>query len=202
MGVKLNFDKIENMDGWGKQSVLNLKYSINLRKNISFERFIYALGIRHIGLENAKLIAKNLKSIKNFLLLSNLKKIDDLLNIDGIGETQIESIKKFFLITQNIEILNDLNKLLSIKDATELKKNGLLNNKTFMITGKLEGISRAEIKSLIEENSGSIISNVSKKLNYLIVGDKPTKRKLETAKELKVKLLKQEELFKMLDKTS
>jgi len=71
-----------------------------------------------------------------------------------------------------------------------------------MITGKLEGISRAEAKSLIEENSGSIISNVSKKLDYLITGMKPTKKKIEIAKKLNIKILKQEELLKMLNKTS
>jgi DNA ligase (NAD+) len=199
---KFDFNQIENLDGWGKQSIINLKYSISLRKNISFERFIYALGIRHIGLENAKLIAKNLKSIKNFLLLSKFDKIDDLLNIDGIGETQINSIKNFFLNKTNIKVLNELSKSLVIKDAIELKKNGLLNNKTFMITGKLEGISRAEAKSLIEENSGSIISNVSKKLDYLITGVKPTKKKIELAKKLNIKILKQQELLKMLNKTS
>ena len=199
---KLDFNIIENLDGWGKQSIINLKYSINLRKNISFERFIYALGIRHIGLENAKLIAKNLKSIKNFLLLSEFDKIDDLLNIDGIGETQINSIKNFFLNKTNIKVLNELSMSLAIKDAIEFKKNGLLNNKTFLITGKLEGISRAEAKSLIEENSGSIISNVSKKLDYLITGVKPTKKKIETAKKLDIKILKQQELLKMLNKTS
>ena len=199
---KLDFNRIENLEGWGKQSIINLKYSINLRKNISFERFIYALGIRHIGLENAKLIAKNLKSIKNFLSLSKFNKIDDLLNIDGIGETQINSIKNFFLNKTNIKVLNELSKFLVIKDAIEFKKNGLLNNKTFMITGKLEGISRAEAKSLIEENSGSIISNVSKKLDYLITGVKPTKKKIETAKKMNIKILKQQELLKMLNKTS
>jgi len=199
---KLDFNKIENLEGWGKQSIINLKYSINLRKNISFERFIYALGIRHIGLENAKLIAKNLKSIKNFLLLSKFDKIDDLLNIDGIGETQINSIKNFFQNKTNIKVLNELSMSLVIKDAIEFKKNGLLNNKTFLITGKLEGISRAEAKSLIEENSGSIISNVSKKLDYLITGVKPTKKKIETAKKLNIKILKQQELLKMLNKTS
>ena len=92
----LNFNKIEKMDGWGRQSVSNLKYSIDERKTISFERFIYALGIRHIGLENAKLISKNLKSFKNFLKLSDKKNIQDLINIDGIGDTQINSMKNFF----------------------------------------------------------------------------------------------------------
>ena len=70
-----------------------------------------------------------------------------------------------------------------------------------MITGKLVGISRAEAKSLIEQKSGSIISSVSKKLNYLIVGDKPTKRKVELAKELNIKIINQEELTQILNKT-
>ncbi|MDA9731050.1 NAD-dependent DNA ligase LigA [Candidatus Pelagibacter sp.] len=199
---KLDYKKIENLDGWGRQSVANLNYSINLRKNISFEKFIYALGIRHIGLENAKIIAKNLKTLKNFISLSKKKNFEDLLNIDGIGETQINSIKNFFLNTTNTKVLNELGKILSVKDATIKKTTGLLNNKTFMITGKLEGISRAEAKSLIEENSGSIVSNVSKKLDYLIIGEKPTKRKIDLAKELKIKILSQNQWFNILKKTS
>ena len=71
-----------------------------------------------------------------------------------------------------------------------------------MFTGKLTGMSRAEAKSLIEKNSGTIISNVSKKLDYLIIGDKPTKRKVEAAKELKIKILDQSELQKLLNKSS
>ena len=196
---KLDYNKIENLDGWGRQSVANLKYSINLRKNISFDKFIYALGIRHIGLENAKLISKNLKSIENFISLSKNNNLNDLLDIDGIGETQISSIKNFFLNTVNVTVLNELNKILDIKDAKLKKTNGLLNNKTFMLTGKLEGMSRAEAKSLIEENSGSIVSTVSKKLDYLIIGEKPTKKKIDLAKELKIKILNQSEWLKMLD---
>jgi len=198
----LNFDKIEKMDGWGRQSVSNLKYSIDERKTISFERFIYALGIRHIGLENAKLISKNLKSFKNFLKLSDKKNIQDLINIDGIGDTQINSMKNFFSNKTNLVVLNNLAKELKIKDTISIKENGLLNNKTFMLTGKLEGMSRAEAKSLIEQNSGAIISNVSKKLDYLIIGDKPTRRKIEAAKELNIKILKQSEWLKMLNKVS
>ena len=198
----LNFNKIEKMDGWGRQSVSNLKYSIDERKTISFERFIYALGIRHIGLENAKLISKNLKSFKNFLKLSDKKSIEDLINIDGIGDTQINSMKNFFSNKTNLVVLNNLAKELKIKDAISIKENGPLNNKTFMLTGKLEGMSRAEAKSLIEQNSGAIISNVSKKLDYLIIGDKPTRRKIEAAKELNIKILKQSEWLKMLNKVS
>ena len=198
----LDFDKIEKLDGWGKLSISNLKYSIQERTNISFERFIYSLGIRHIGLENAKLISKNLKKSSNFLNLSKDKNFEELLNIDGIGETQINSIKNFFSNKTNLKIINELINKLNIKDAQAIKKDGLLANKTFMLTGKLNGISRAEAKSLIEENSGSIVSNVSKKLDYLIVGEKPTKRKVESAKELKIKILNQQEWSKILNKSS
>ena len=198
----LNYEKIKNMEGWGIQSVSNLKYSIDARKNISFERFIYALGIRHIGLENAKLIAKYLKSSKNFLTLSKSGKINELLNIDGIGETQINSIKNFFLNKTNLKVLNELSQVLSIKNSIEDKKDGPLKEKTFLLTGKLDGISRAEAKSIIEQNSGTIVSGITKKLNYLIVGDKPTKRKIDTAKQLKVKILNQKEWLSMLDNTS
>ena len=71
-----------------------------------------------------------------------------------------------------------------------------------MLTGKLDGISRAEAKSLIEENSGTTVSSVSKKLDFLIIGDKPTKRKVENAKDLKIKIIDQYEWLKMLNKTS
>ena len=136
----------------GENSQLqNLKQSIELRKNISFERFIFSLGIRHIGLENAKLISKNLKFPKNFFSLSKMDKFKELSIIDGIGETQINSIKNFFSNKKNLLILNKLEKILNIGNSIALNKSGLLNNKNFMLTGKLDGISRAEVKSIIEQ---------------------------------------------------
>ena len=196
----LNYEKIQSLEGWGKLSVANLRYSIEKKKNISFERFIYSLGIRHIGLENAKLISRHLKSPSNFISLSKNKNFTDLLNIDGIGETQIKSIRDFFLNETNMKVINELNKILNIKKAVEATKDGALANKTFMFTGKLDGMSRAEAKSVIESNSGTIVSNVSKKLDYLIIGEKPTKRKVDIARELKVKILNQNELNKLLKK--
>ena len=198
----LDFKKIENLEGWGRQSIQNLKYSINQRKNISLERLIYSLGIRHIGLENAKILSKYFKSFSNFINISNELNLDDILNIDGIGETQLKSVKNFFDNKVNINILKELQKILDVKDAIIKNKNGLLNEKTFMVTGKLNGISRAEIKSLIDENSGSSVSTVTKKLDYLIIGDKPTKKKLDKAKELKITILNQSQFLKMLNITS
>jgi DNA ligase (NAD+) len=198
----LDFKKIENLEGWGRQSMENLKYSINQRKNISLERLIYSLGIRHIGLENAKILSKYFRSFSNFINFSNEVNLDDILNIDGIGETQLKSVKNFFNNKVNLNILKELQKILFVKDAVTKDKKGILNEKTFMVTGKLNGISRAEVKSLIEENSGSSVSTVTKKLDYLIIGDKPTKKKVDKAKELKIIILNQIEFLKMLNITS
>ena len=195
----LDFDKIENLEGWGKQSVENLKYSINQRKNISLERLIYSLGIRHIGLENAKILSKYFKSFSKFINFSNEVILDDILNIDGIGETQLDSVKIFFDNRVNLNILRELQKILEVEDAAIKNKDGLLHEKTFMVTGKLKGISRAEVKSLIEENSGTSVSTVTKKLNYLITGEKPTKKKVDKAKELKITILNQSQFLKMLN---
>ena len=199
---KLDYDKIKELEGWGKLSVENLRYSINQKKNISLERLIFALGIRHIGLENAKLLSKYFTSFLNFQNLSKSNKFDDLLNIDGIGDTQVTSIKSFFANEINVQVLSELGNILVIKNVEVLQKNGLLKSKSFLVTGKLSGISRAEVKSLIEENSGNTVSSVSNKLDYLITGEKPTKRKVDSAKQLKVKIISQFEFLKMLNKTS
>ena len=198
----LDYKQIEKLEGWGRQSVSNLRYSIEERKNISLEKFIYSMGIRHIGLENAKILAKYFKTSKNFIDLCYNKNFDELLDIDGIGESQINSLKKFFLNKENLIVLISLQKLLNIKDAILIKSDGFLKDKTFMITGKLTGISRAELKSLIEKNSGTIISSVSKKLDFLVAGEKPTKRKIDSANELNIKIIDQNELLKMLKMTS
>jgi DNA ligase (NAD+) len=198
----LNYDVIERLEGWGKLSVTNLRFSINYKKKISLDRFVYSLGIRHIGQENAKIISRHLKNSINFFKLSNVKNIESLSNIDGIGNTQIQSIKKFFLNKTNLRILSELEKNIKIENIVLMNKKGLLKDKTFMLTGKLNGVSRAEAKSLIEKNSGKTISNVNRKLDYLIAGEKATVKKINLAKELNIKIINQKEWMEMLNKTS
>ena len=194
----LNFNKIENLEGWGKISVQNLKSSIEKSKSTTLQRFIYSLGIRHIGIENAKLISDHVKNIENFIKIIKNNQFDKFLNIDGIGDTQINSLKSFFSDQINLKILIELKNILNI-DSQSLVKNGILKNKTFMFTGKLHGISRAEAKSIIEKNSGTTLSNVSKNLDYLVVGEKPTKKKIDQAQLLDVRVISQEELKKLLN---
>ncbi len=194
----LDYNKISNLEGWGDLSVSNLKYSIDQSKKVSLDKFLYAIGIRHIGIENAKLLAEHVKSIKNFIILVNKDKLNEFLDIDGIGETQINSLKTFFENKSNFKIIEKLSSILNISDL-KLNKDGKLLNNTFMFTGKLSNMSRAEAKSLIEENSGSVVSSVNKKLKYLIIGEKPTNRKIEEAKKLGIKILSQKEWLTLLN---
>ena len=195
---RLNYKKIEQLEGWGKLSVNNLKLSIEKSKKVTLQRLIYSIGIRHIGIENAKLISDNVKNISNLIEVIKQNNFDKFLSIDGIGETQVNSLKSFFSNQSNINIIIDLKKVLDI-ESRSLNKNGILRNKTFMFTGKLEGMSRAEAKSLIEKNAGVTLSGVSKNLNYLIIGDKPTKKKIDQAKKLGIKILSQKDLKELLN---
>ncbi len=194
----LNYKKIKKLDGWGETSVNNLRKSIEKSKIIGLDKFIFSLGIRHIGQENAKLLSQYFLNIKKFNDLTKNFNFNSLGNLDGIGETQIKSLKNFFSDQINLNVVNELISILDIKNVQQNIKGKLLN-KTFMFTGKLSNISRAEAKSLIEENSGKILSNVGKKLNYLVTGEKPTVKKIKLAKELNIKIISQSEWKKLLN---
>ena len=194
----LNYKKIENLDGWGQQSIANLKYSIEKSKNLTLNKFIFSLGIRHIGQENAKLIAKHLQKKENFAKIDKNYNFDSFANIDGIGETQISSLKKFFSLKENLKVVKYLLKYLYIQNEKN-NNSGKLRNLSFLITGKLDNMSRAEAKVIIEKNSGKILSSINKNLNYLIVGDKPTTKKVNQAKELDIKIINQKDLIDLLN---
>ena len=193
----LNFKIIENLEGWGKLSVSNLNYSIENSRSTTLDKFIYSLGIRHIGQENAKLIAETVKTIDDLKKIDSNYNFKTFLNIDGIGDTQVKSLQNFFNNKINIKIINSLSKCLKIKKIIRTN-TGKLNNKSFLITGKLKDISRAEIKSIIEQNSGKTLSSVTNKLNYLIIGEKPTTNKVQKAKELKINIISQDQFMEFL----
>ena len=193
----LNFQSISSLEGWGTQSAENLKNSINKSKKLKLDKFIYSLGIRHIGQENAKLISEFLGDYSNFIKLKEKKIIEDLSNIDGIGETQITSLKNFFKNKINLKVFLSLNKILNIEKNVIKKTTGTFSGKILMFTGKLNNISRAEAKSIVENNGGKIVSNVSKKLDYLVAGEKPTSRKIKMANDLKIKILNQTDFEKI-----
>jgi DNA ligase (NAD+) len=197
----LDFLKIEKLEGWGALSVNNLKIAIENSKTISISKFIYSLGIRHIGQENAKNLSRYFISIKNFLKLTNpdllINEINNLDEIDGIGETQAESLIQFFKDKKSTKVVLELSAILKIQNYIEKKIDSVFSGKSIMFTGGFSNMSRSEAKSLVETLGGKILSSVSKKLDYLIVGSsKPTKKKIDKALELNVKILKEEEWLK------
>ncbi len=194
----LDYQKIEKLEGWGELSTNNLKVSIDKSKNIGLDKFIFALGIRHIGQENAKLLAQYFQTKYNFIRITNNFDYNSLSTIDGIGETQITSLKNFFINKNNLKVVNELFAIMNIKNIKQ-NNEGKLRNKSFMFTGKLTNISRAEAKSLTEQNSGKILSNVTKKLDYLVTGEKPTTKKIKQAKELKIQVISQSDWQKLLN---
>ena len=201
---RLNYKKIENLEGWGKLSVENLKNAINKSSKILLDKFIYSLGIRHIGQENAKLLGNFFKSITKLIELFDSTKQESLLKniveLDGIGSAQLNSLKEFFSNKINNEIVSSLIKHLKIENSKILNKDGKLSGKTVMFTGGFKKISRSEAKSLVEENGGKVLGNISSKLNILVTGNsKPIKSKIEKAKKLGVKIISEVDWYKVLN---
>ncbi len=201
---KLNYNKILHLEGWGSLSINNLKKAIKKSQSISLDKFIYSIGIRHIGLENAKILASFFSSIKEFSKIFNLKSrkkfLLNLADLDGIGDTQVKSIDNFFSNETNIKIVKDLINELNINDFITKKDNGKFSNKKIMFTGGFKNMSRSEAKTIAENNGGKVMGSISKKLDYLVVGEsKPTKRKIDQAKQLNVKIILEKDWNKILD---
>ena len=202
----LDLNILKKIEGWGEKSINNLKNSINKSKEISLDRFIFSLGIRHIGEENAKVLAKYFLNEKSFFDLSKKlndsksKYRDELQSIDGIGNSQIESLKKFFFNSQNLKIVSELVSILRIEDYKYLKKKTPISGKLIIFTGTFVNNSRSELKSLAESMGAKIVSTISKKTDYLVVGSqKPTVRKINEANHLNLKVLTEDDWNKIIN---
>ena len=163
---KLNYSRIRNLDGWGDLSIENLKKAIEKSKTITLDKFIYSIGIRHIGQENAKILAAFFISIEEFSKLFIEKEREQILinlaDLDGIGETQINSINNFFSNEKNILISKNLINELKIQDLKPKIKEGKFSNKKLMFTGGFQNMSRSEAKSIAENNGGKVLGSISK----------------------------------------
>ncbi len=200
----LDYKKISKLEGWGELSINNLKSALKKSQSISLDRFIFSIGIRHIGQENAKILSGFFGSIKEFSKLFDIKNRKNLLinlvDLDGIGETQIQSINNFFLNKTNIRITKELIKKLNINNFSIQNNKGKFSNKKLMFTGGFKNMSRSEAKAIAENNGGKVLGSISKKLNILVVGDsKPTKKKIDQAKQLNIKIITEKEWNSILD---
>ncbi len=187
-------DKLINLEGYGEKSIENLLASIEDSKNKSFPKVLYALGIRHIGEGVAAKLSSEFKSLEN---LENASK-EDLEKIHDIGPSVYESLMSFFRDEKNkvlIKKLFDSGVQLELKSDNSIKN--LLNGKTFVITGTLDGMKREEAKELVIKNGGKVSSSISKKTDYLIAGENAGS-KLNKANELGVKVILQKEFLEMI----
>ena len=199
----LDFFKIEKLEGWGPLSINNLKKAIIKSHIITLDKFIYSIGIRHIGQENAKILAGFFGSVKDFTKLFDLKRrnhiLSNLIDLDGIGGTQTDSINSFFSNKTNIKITQKLINKLKINNYAN-KIGGKFYNQKLMFTGGFKDMSRSEAKAIAESNGGKVLGSISKKLDFLVVGEsKPAKKKIAQAKELNIKIILEKEWSKILN---
>jgi DNA ligase (NAD+) len=199
---------LQKHEGFGELSIKNLFEAINTKKQIELNRFIYALGIRHIGQENAKLIAKNYTSFDNFkaailkiisegLLFESSEEYKNLIQIDGIGQKVINSIIKFFTNTKNLQIVENLQAQLEIKTYEFISVESAISGKTVVFTGSLENISRNEAKAKAESLGAKVAGSVSAKTDYVIAGA-DAGSKLKKAQELGLKILTENEWLELV----
>ena len=201
----MDLNVLKDFNGWGEKSINNLKNSIEKSKTIQLDRFIFSLGIRHIGEENAKVLAKHFLNVNKFYeasktLIKSEKNLNELQSIDGIGNSQTESLKKFFSNKKNLKIVSELISILNINEYKFTKKRTAISGKIIMFTGGFVNKSRSELKFQAENMGAKIVSNISKKLDFLVAGSqKPTTRKINEAKELNIKILAENEWNKIIE---
>jgi len=200
----LNYDVIKKLEGWGELSINNLRQAILKAQTTKLDKFVFSIGIRHIGQENAKILAGFFESINNFTKLFKQEKrnqiLKNLVDLDGIGETQINSINSFFSNQTNIRIIQNLINELKVTNYIIKNIGGKLSNKKLMFTGGFQKMSRSEAKVIAENNGGKVLGTISKKLDFLVVGEtKPTKKKIDQARELKIKIISEKEWNKLLN---
>ena len=200
----LDYNKIEKLEGWGDLSIKNLKKAINNSRKINLDKLVDSIGIRHIGQENAKIIASFFGTIEKFkkVFIKEKREIanKNLLQLDGIGDTQVASIDSFFSNKINLKIVKDLIIELQVNDYEANLGKGIFSSKKVMFTGGFQHMSRSEAKVLAENNGGKVLGSVSKKLDFLVVGDtKPTVKKINQAKQLNIKIITEKEWNKMLN---
>ncbi len=191
---RLPYHKIINLEGFGKKSVENLRKSIEASKNRPIHRLITGLGIRYVGKSTAKILAENIKCVEELKDWS----IEDLIKLKDIGYKVATSIYDFFHTEQNLKMIYEL-KELGVKTCkeTEDKKLNVFKGKTFVFTGSLECCSRDKAKELVEKLGGKATSSVSKKTDYVIVGENPGS-KFEKAKKLGIKILNEKEFLDLV----
>ncbi len=193
---QLDFAAIGQLEGFGEKSISNLQSAISNSKKQPLHRLIYALGIRYVGETTAKTLAH---AIDHLLDLKNFDE-EALQKLEDIGPKVAGSVVQFFSNQDNIEMIHVLEALgLQLKNhKKEFTTGGGLDGQTFLFTGTLAQLKRSEAEEMVEKNGGKIVSGVSSKLNYLVVGE-DAGSKLEKAKKItSIKIISEAQFIKMV----
>jgi DNA ligase (NAD+) len=175
------------------KSAQNIIDAIEKSKTKPLSKFLYALGIRHVGETTAEDLARNFPRLDNFFHLSE----EDLMKVEGIGPEVAASVVRFFRDDKNKESIERLKKAGVKVIEPKSKERGNLAGKTFVFTGALKTFQRDEARNLVESVGGMTASSVSKKVDYVVIGEDPGS-KFDKAKELGIKTLTEEEFKKMI----
>jgi DNA ligase (NAD+) len=186
--------KLVRIEGFGEKSVQNLLNSIENSKKQPFHRVLYALGIRYVGSETAKLLADAFGSIDKLMNAS----VEQISSVYGIGPRIAESVYKFFHDERNLELIKRLKEAgLNFEVKPEEKAKKKLAGKTFVFTGTLKNFTREEAKEKVEELGGKVSNSVSRKTDYVVVGENPGS-KYDKARQLGVKIITEEEFLELI----
>ena len=193
--LKNRKEELTVIERLGEKSVSNLIEAIEESKKRPFERVLFGIGIRYVGIGAAQKLAENFDTIDKLISASE----EEIESVEDIGPSISSSIKQFFSNTENLEILDRLkNHGLQLKAKKKQKISDSLNGKNFVLTGTLSSISRDQAKELIIQHGGKAVSSVSSNTDYVVAGDKAGS-KLDKAKKLNIKILTEEEFFDLLD---
>ena len=195
--------KLEEREGWGPQSATKLFNAIAARRNIALDRFIYALGIRHVGETTAKLLARFYGSIEHFRAAmieasqgKDSEAFKELDNIEGIGEVVAEAIADFFGEPHNVRVVDDLLKEVSPQPLAAVDTTSAVAGKTVVFTGTLVVLTRGEAKAQAERLGAKVAGSVSKKTDYVVAGA-DAGSKLAKAREFGVTVLDEQQWLQL-----
>lgn len=191
-------DELKAIERFGEKSIENMLKGIEQSKQMPFEKVLFGLGIRYVGETVAKKLAKGVKNIDNLAAAS----LEELTAIDEIGVRIADSINEYFAKNSNVTQINELKDAglcFEVKESSNKPQSDKLNGKTFVISGVFEKYSRDELKNLIEENGGKILSSISAKLDFLVAGDNMGPSKLEKATKLNIQMISEGELEEMIN---
>ena len=193
---ELNFEEVSKLDGFGKKSLDNLQVAIGSSKTQPLHRLIFGLGIRYVGETTAKTLANAVDHLLEFVDFTE----EQLQQAEDVGIKVAGSVYRFFHDQENIHMLQKLELLgISLKNQKkQVALNDALAGQTFLFTGTLTQLKRTDAEEQVEKNGGKIVSGVSSKLNYLVVGE-DAGSKLEKAKKIQtIKIISEQDFIKML----